>query len=376
VPDTIGVALIGTGGVALANHLPGIQLIPGAEMVALCDTDRNVLERAAHDSGITRAFTTVDEVLAQRDVDAVIIATPNHVHKDIALRAIASGRHVMCEKPLALTYDDAREMYEAAERAGVRHMTAFTYRFVPAMRYMKHLVSTGALGTPLHFRAKRLQDWGRRFLAWRQTAATAGTGELGDMLSHRLDFGHYLIGPLVRVLARMKQVHPARIDASGAEHPSDLEDWVACIGDFHDGTTAVLESTKLATGRGEGGKSPDYCEVNGTAGTAVYELGRPHEIGLAIDGKPFDYVAVPREFLTPAGAPRDPFAGDPVQTFRYDQAFEFIQAIREERPCQPSFLDGVRVQAVMDAIVESARTGCITEIRGPEGPRHDREETT
>jgi predicted dehydrogenase len=364
VPDKqIGVALIGTGGVALANHLPGIRLIPGAEMVALCDTDSAVLERAAKDSGIDRAYANVDGALAQSNIDAVIIATPNHVHKDIALRAIASGRHVMCEKPLALTYADAREMYDAAERAGVRHMTAFTYRFVPAMRYMRHLVSSGALGTPLHFRAKRLQDWGRRFLGWRQRAATAGTGELGDMLSHRLDFGHYLIGPLVRVLARMKQVHATRTDASGQEHPTDLEDWVACIGDFHDGTTAVLESTKLATGRGEGGRSPDYCEVNGTAGTAVYGLGRPHEIGLAVDGRPFAYVDVPREFLTPPGAPRDPLQGDPVQTFRYDQAFEFIQAIREGRPCQPSFLDGLRVQRVMDAIVESARTGCITDIR-------------
>ena len=332
-------------------------------MVALCDPDLSVLERAARQSGITRGYANVDGVLAQRNVDAVIIATPNDVHKNIALRAIASGRHVLCEKPLALTSADAREMYQAAERAGVRHMTAFTYRFVPAMRYMKHLISTGALGRPWHFRAKRMQDWGRRFLGWRQQAAAAGTGELGDMLSHRLDFGHYLIGPLVRVLARMKQVHESRIDASGREHPSDLEDWVACIGDFHDGTTAVLESTKLATGRGEGGRSPDYCEVNGVAGTAVYELGRPHEIGLAAEGRPFEFVPVPREFLTPPGAPRDPLQGDPIQTFRYDQAFEFIQAIREDRPCQPSFLDGLRVQRVMDAIVDSSRSGCMTAVR-------------
>ena len=87
-------------------------------------------------------------------------------------------------------------MYRAAEAAGVRHMTAFTYRFVPAMRYMKHLVDAGDIGTPFHFRAQRFQDWGDRPMGWRQVKKLAGSGEMGDMLSHRIDYAHHLIGPI------------------------------------------------------------------------------------------------------------------------------------------------------------------------------------
>ena len=174
----------------------------------------------------------------------MVIATPNRVHHAIALAAIGTGKHVLCEKPIAMTVAEAREMCDAAEAAGVVHMTAFTYRFVPAMRYLRHLVSSGALGDPVHFRAQRFQDWGRRDLAWRQLKSEAGTGELGDMLSHRLDYGHHLIGPFAKISALMHRVYDSRIDAAGASHPADVDDWVACIGTFRQGATACLESTQ------------------------------------------------------------------------------------------------------------------------------------
>ena len=101
-------------------------------------------------------------------------------------------------------------MYRAAEDSGICHMTAFTYRFVPAMRYMKHLVDSGAIGSPIHFRAQRFQDWGDRPLGWRQVRALAGTGELGDMLSHRIDYAHHLVGPIKRLVARMRTFVPTR----------------------------------------------------------------------------------------------------------------------------------------------------------------------
>ena len=91
---------------------------------------------------------------------------------------------------------EAVKMLHAAEKAGVRHMTAFTYRFVPAMRYMAHLVKSGFIGRPYHFRSCRLQDWGTRAVGWRQVAELAGSGELGDMLSHRIDYAHLLVGPI------------------------------------------------------------------------------------------------------------------------------------------------------------------------------------
>src|SRR6185503_10492235 len=136
----LGVAIIGCGGVTLQNHLPGLALCPEVKVVALCDADAAVLERARHQTGVAVASTRFEDIVKRDDVHAVIIATPNAVHAPIALAAVAHGKHVLCEKPLALDGAEAGKMADAAERAGVRHMTAFTYRFVPAMRYLAHLV--------------------------------------------------------------------------------------------------------------------------------------------------------------------------------------------------------------------------------------------
>lgn len=358
----IRVALIGTGGISLANHVPGIGLCPDARIVALCDVDQQALDRASSATGVTR--TSTDPVaLAQEDgIDAVIIGTPNYVHHQIAVAAIGTGKHVLCEKPLAMTVAQAREMYDAAEAAGVRHMTAFTYRFVPAMRYLKHLVSSGALGEPLHFRAQRFQDWGRRHLGWRQRASLAGTGELGDMLSHRLDYGHYLIGPFARVTAMLTRVWDSRIDAAGEAHPADVEDWVACIGQFRSGASACLESTKTAAGLGDGATGHDLCEVNGRAASARYRLGDPHHLMLGQAGALYERVQVPDAFLKEQGSPRDVHTGDPLVGFRYDQTWLFLQSILDQRPVEPSFLDGLEAQIVMDAITQSAATGKTIDI--------------
>jgi predicted dehydrogenase len=228
-------------------------------------------------------------------------------------------------------------------------MTAFTYRFVPAMRYIQHLVKTGAIGQPYHFRAQRFQDWGDRNLAWRQVKKLAATGELGDMLSHRIDFAHYLIGPIDRLVARLKRF----VDVRGNQ-PSDLDDWVSILADFKNGATGVFESTKLATGRGEGGRSPDVCEVNGAEGTLVYQLTKPNEVQLGKKGGAgLETVPVPIEFLKTPNSPRDVAQGDPVIAFRWDQDFEFIDAILNNRPASPSFAEGARCQAVMSAALES-----------------------
>lgn len=351
--DRVGVAIIGSGQIALANHLPGFALSPHAAVVALCDSNPAVLGRAARDTGISATATDYHEILARPNVHAVVVATPNVLHAPITLAAVAAGKHVLCEKPLALNFGEALAMYQAAAAAGVRHMAAFTYCFVPAMRYIAHLVESGAVGTPYHFRANRFQDWGRRDLGWRQVERLAGSGELGDMLSHRIDFGHLLVGPLARLVSQTRRF----VDERGGR-PAELEDWVAILGDFANGATGVWESSKLATGRGEGARSQDYCEINGSDGTLVYQLGSPHEVlrgragGVGLEAEP-----VPESFLVWPGSPRDPHAGDPLVTFRYDQDVEFITAILEERPCRPSFEDGARVQAVMDAALTSAREG-------------------
>jgi predicted dehydrogenase len=186
--STLNVGIIGTGGITLQNHLPGLALCRDVKVTALCDSSPSTLETARQQTGAPITSTSWEEIVAREDVHAIIIATPNFLHPPIAMAAVRAGKHVLCEKPLALNAADAAAMAAEADKAGVRHMTAFTYQFVPAMRYLRHLVDRGDLGTPYHFRSCRLQDWGTRNLGWRQVKKLAGTGEIGDMLSHRIDF--------------------------------------------------------------------------------------------------------------------------------------------------------------------------------------------
>jgi predicted dehydrogenase len=347
---TLNFAIIGCGGVTLQNHLPGLALCSAVRVQAVCDANPETLESARQTTGAPVALADYDEVVRRDDVHAVIIATPNLTHAPIALSAIAHGKHVLCEKPLALHADDARRMAQAAEQAGVRHMTAFTYRFVPAMRYLHHLVQRGDLGQPYHYRSCRLQDWGTRNLGWRQQRAMAGCGELGDMLSHRIDFAHHLIGPMRRLVAHLKTICSMRDQC-----PNDTEDWAAIIAEFAAGATGVLESSKLASGRNESWRSLDYVEVNGSEATFEFTTGRWDELQAGRRGGPgLQPLAVPREFWTWPGSHRDPAQGDPLVAFRYDQAIEFVNAIREQRPCAVTFHDGAHVQRVMDAALESA----------------------
>ena len=354
----IGVAIIGCGGVTLQNHLPGLALCPDARVVALCDSDPASLQRASQETGIKVISTKYEEIVSRDDVQAVIIATPNFTHPPITLAAIARGKHVLCEKPLALNYADAKEMAEAGDKAGVRHMTAFTYRFVPAMRYLSELVKRGDLGQPYHYRSCRLQDWGTRNLGWRQVKKLAGTGELGDMLSHRIDFAHLLAGPMRRLVADTRIVHHQRQGA-----PSDLDDWVAILAEFVNGASGVLESSKLASGRNESWRSLDYVEINGSERSFVFITGEWNKLQTGKVGGPgLETITIPEEFWKWPGAPRDPRVGDPLVTFRYDQAWEFVDAIRNQRPCRPSFHDGALAQAVLDAAVRSAAERAWVEL--------------
>jgi predicted dehydrogenase len=156
-----------------------------------------------------------------------------------------------------------------------------------------------------------------------------------------------------RLVANVKNLTPLR-----GGLPNDTEDWVAILADFQNGATGVLESSKLASGRNESWRSLDYVELNGSEGTFEFTTGKWNELIFGKVGGPgLAPLAVPREFWTWPGSPRDPGVGDPLVTFRYDQAFEFVDAIRSQRPCVPSFVEGAEVIRVMDAALESAASG-------------------
>jgi predicted dehydrogenase len=350
----VRVAIIGAGAVSDYHHVPALRLDPRAELAAVCDASPALVEKRTAEWGVDIATTDAEEVCRHPGVDAVIIATPNFTHRPIAVAAAKAGKHVMCEKPLGLSAADVRDMYEACRDAGVVHMTAFTYRFAPAMRYLRHLLKTGALGTPRHFRSQRFLDWPETSWGWRQYKDKAGAGDLFDMTIHRIDFAIDLLGPIKHVCGAVARFAPRTTAPDGSPcPPSDVDDWSALIGEFESGATGVWEGTTLAKGYGRKGFGHEWAEVNGSEGSAVYRLHEPNSILLGKTGQDLDAVPVPAEFLKPAASPRDPQAGEPATVFRYDLVWEFISAIVERRPAVPSFLDGLNAQTVADAVLES-----------------------
>ncbi len=358
----VGVGVIGVGGISSHVHLPGLRLSLQAEIVALCDSDSERLQQRAREYEVAHTYAAYEELLQDPAVDAVVIATPTLLHAPIALAAISAGKHVLVEKQLGMNYAETLQMYEAAQSAGVRHMTAFTYRFVPAMRYLKHLVGQGMIGLPRHLRIARIQDFPEKDLGWRQHRSQAGSGEVGDMGAHRIDFCHDVIGPIARVVSVTRTFAPQRTGRDGGPVPADVEDFAVFLAEFADGvgveqgTVASFDLSKVAKGRESGGKGLDEFEVYGTEGTLIYHLHRPHEILIGRPNGVLETVQVPREFLTYPGSPRDPFEGEPTTTFRYDQDIAFIRSIVDSHGDDlPTFYDGARCQAVIDAVVQSAQ---------------------
>jgi predicted dehydrogenase len=177
------------------------------------------------------------------------------------------------------------------------------------------------------------------------------------MGAHRIDYAHLLIGPIARVVGHTRLFLPNRVAADGLPRPpADVEDWVAFIAEFENGVTGVFEMTKLASGRGSGGTGLDYVEINGTEGSIVYRLNTPHQIEIGRRGGTMEVRHLTEDWLKVPGTPRKPHEGDPLTVFRYDQSFEFVSAIRAGRPATPSFYEGARCQAVIDAVLRSAET--------------------
>jgi predicted dehydrogenase len=353
-PPKIRVAFIGTGAVTAYHHLPGLRLDPRAELVAICDTVPELLDKRRAEWNVEHATTDPEALCTSDAVDAVVIATPNDTHRPIAVAAAKAGKHVMCEKPLGLSAHEVREMYEAARDSGVVHMTAFTYRFAPAMRYLRHLVKSGALGTPRHFRSQRFLDWPETSWGWRQYQSRAGAGDLFDMTIHRIDFAIDLMGPISQVCGAVARFAPRDQTVEGKPcPPSDVDDWSSLIGEFASGATGVWEGTTLAKGYHRDGFGHEWAEINGSEGSAVYRLHEPNTILLGKTGHDLAPITVPSEFLKPAGSPRDPAEGAPATVFRYDLMWEFISAITEGRAAVPSFYDGLNAQLVADAVLES-----------------------
>ena len=307
------------------------------------------------------------EKIFDHDIDAVDIVTPNDVHPIIAIEAARRGRHVICEKPLAINVAKTREMVEAVEKAGVVNMVCFNYRQIPAVVMAKKLIDEGAIGKLYHFRAQYLQDWcvdPESPFVWRFQASRAGSGSLGDIGSHAIDYARYLVGEFDEVVALTETFVKERpLPGANDVHPVDVDDAVNMLIRFKNGAIGCLEASRFCYGR----KNYLTFEVNGSQGSLYFDWEHCNDL--------FFYSARDREdrqgYRDIKIGPMHPHAEAlwpiPGINMAYVetailQAKEFVTAIMERRQAVPSFRDGLQVASIMEAVLQSAATGSWTKV--------------
>ena len=193
----VRIGVIGTGGWANTVHMRGYQAHPKARIVGVCDIILDRAKEAAEKFGAEFATDDYMALINRDDIDAIDVVTPNNVHVPIAMAAVKAGKHVMCEKPLAMNVAEAKELVDAAKAAGVKTGVNFTYRGHPAARYAREVICSGEIGRIFHVNAFYMQSWlvdPQRPLVWRLQKNLTGTGVLGDLASHVIDLAEWFTG--------------------------------------------------------------------------------------------------------------------------------------------------------------------------------------
>jgi predicted dehydrogenase len=373
----VRVGIIGAGRIAGFVHMPSLRLCPDAcEVVSVASRTKEGAKAFADHWGIPRVHSDWQSLLADPDVDAVVICPPSGMTYAVAKAAIASGKHILCEKPLGLCYAEARELQVAAERGQIIHMVAFTFRFVPGLRYLKRLVSEGHFGEIRHWRLSCFTDLmldPSIPIAWRNQRAQAGGGILWDMGSHCIDFARYLLGDIVATSGVGRLYVRERPSAAGGRgsgmEPVDAEDACAFAVEFANGAIGTFDINRAVAGRGGTGRTAHQCiEVHGTGGAAIYELIRPFELQISLGPamtrtQQWARAEVPFDLLRYPGSPRNPRLDDPLFGYKLDQGVAFLQAIQGETRDYPTFRDGAEAQRVIDAVERAAKERRWVDLR-------------
>jgi predicted dehydrogenase len=374
---TLNVAMVGHGFMGAA-HSQGWRVAPrffdlpaAPAMHLLVGRDPGAAGAAAERWGWHEATTNWRAAVTREDVDVVDVCTPGDSHAEIAIAALEAGKHVLCEKPLANTVEEAEAMAAAAERAAARGVVAMlghTYRRLPATTFARDLVADGRLGEIYRVQAAYLQDWladPTAPMTWRLRKDRAGSGSLGDIGAHIIDLTQFITGvPIAEVSGTLETLvrrRPERAPSDGAPAPLaevTVDDTAVFMARFANGVLGTFEATRFATGR----KNALRVEISGSKGALAFDLERLNELQL------YDATATGTErgFRTIlVTEPGHPYAGawwPPGHTLGYEHGFshqvkDFVEAVVAGTQPAPSFADGLQVQRVLAAVERSAAEG-------------------
>lgn len=376
MPETIGVGLVGYKFMGKSHSnayrqvkafFPDVKLTP--EMVALCGRDEAGVKAAAEQMGWQSYETDWRTLVARADIGLVDVSTPGDSHAAIAIEAAKNGKHIFCEKPLANTLAEARQMLNAVTQAGVVGMVNFNYRRVPAVQLAKQLIESGRLGKIYHWRAVYLQDWimDPNFpLVWRLNKDTAGSGTLGDLGAHIIDLARMLVGEISEVsgltetFIKQRPVLAASDASLGATAGSQMgevtvDDAALFLARFANGAVGTFEATRFANGRA----NYNSFEINGSKGSIVFNLERMNELNVLLNDDQSDVQGFRNVLVTNGNHPYMSAwwpAGHIIgweHTFTHG-VYDLLNGIAENKSPAATFEDGLRCQAVLDAVEQSA----------------------
>jgi predicted dehydrogenase len=338
----------------------------------IVDVNAEVAAEAAKRFGFEKSSGDWRSVIDDPSIDIVDIATPNHLHAEIAIAAAQAGKHIISEKPLARSGAEAKTMYDAVKNANIVHMVAFNYRRTPAIALAKKYISEGAIGEILNFRGTYLQDWSADPdgpLSWRFQKAIAGSGALGDIGTHVVDLARYLCGEISQVNTQLKTWVPTRPvqsgtvdklgtgtkDATAPRAAVDVDDEVLSLLEFKSGAVGSLEATRNAHGR----NNFLTFEIHGTTGSIFFNYERRDELQVAFASDPSDRKGFRTVYTGPAhpygeGLWPIPALGIGYGETKIIEVYDFVKAIANGGDVSPNFKDGYQVNLIADAMSESA----------------------
>ncbi|MDI6098797.1 Gfo/Idh/MocA family oxidoreductase [Actinoplanes sp. NEAU-A12] len=351
-----------------------------ARMAAICGRDQVRVAEAAAQLGWQEHTSDWRALIDRDDIDLIDVCTPGDSHAEIAIAALAAGKHVLCEKPLANTIDEARAMATAAaaaEAAGVRSMCGFNYRRVPAVTLMRRLIADGRIGEIRHVRAVYLQDWitDPQFpLVWRLQKDRAGSGALGDIGAHIIDLTQFVTGQRIAGVSALTETfvkqRPLPAASSGLSAATGdglsgtgavtVDDAALFLARLDGGAIATYEATRFATGRKNGLR----VEINGSQGSVVFDFERMNELEFYDATRPSAEQGFARILVTEPDHPYMSGWWPPGHVIGYEHSFthqarDFIEAIATGADVAPSFADALQVQLVLDAVERSAALGSM-----------------
>jgi len=371
----MGYAFMGKAHSNAYKKIPYMMYPPPAvpRLVAVCGRTDEAVAEAARRFGFEGYYTDWRKMLEDEHVQLFDNVGPNNMHAEPCIAAAQAGKHVLCEKPLARSAEEAKGMLDAVTKAGVKNMVGFNYRFVPAIRQARNLIESGALGEIYHYRAIYLQEWIMPHYGtpriWRLDKKVAGSGALGDLGAHIIDLGRFLVGEVKGVSAMTRTFIDERPlpDGSGMGKV-DVDDAFVAAVEFENGAIGTLEATRFGGGR----KNYEVVEINGEKGSMRFNLERMNELEVFWVGEePKETQGFHDVLITESYHPwwENWWPQGHIIGWEHTFVHEITHLLdcivngKEVAPYGATFEDGYRAAVVCDAILESANTKTQIDIK-------------